>query len=129
MDESPDPAVIDLATKSLLEASRRLALRALESPAEPSTADYRRVERSMRIALALATGGAESRVQLQIHGLPPDPDAPFAVPETFHFEPARLLAAPQADLLPDALAGKREALEALVQEAERILVSEDIQII
>jgi hypothetical protein len=87
----------------------------------------RAVERLMRIAIALA-GAGSGLPYVEVHGIPPS-DGAQEIPELFSVELTDLLAARAADRLPGALRGDPAALCALEQEAERLLKTEDIQLV
>jgi hypothetical protein len=127
MIQSHEPAILDLAVLSLQTAIRRAAARLLEAPGEMTVAHLRRVERLMRIAIALAGAGSTRMPHVQIHGIAPGSD-PAALPELLSIDLTDLLAARAGEHLSAALRGEAEALRAVEQEAERILETEDIQL-
>jgi hypothetical protein len=127
MIQPHEPALLDLAVLSLHRALRRVAARMLEAPGELTAAHYRRVERLMRIAIALAGAGSTRLPHVEIHGIPPGSD-PTALPGLLSIDLTDLLAARAGEHLPAALRGEAEALRAVEQEAERILETEDIQL-
>jgi hypothetical protein len=130
MSEPRDADINNLAIASLQRAIRRVAARILEAPGALSVSQYRRVERLMRIAIALA-GAGRGMPTVEVHGLPPtgEPAANAgALPELFTVTVTDLLAARAADQLPAALQGDAVALRALDQEAERLLETENVQL-
>jgi hypothetical protein len=127
MIQSHEPAILDLTVFSLHSAIRHATARILETPVGLTVADYRRIERLMRIAIALAGGGSSGPPHVHVHGLPPG-DGPGALPEILSVNLTDLLAARVAAHLPGALNGEAEALDAFADEAERLLETEDIQL-
>ena len=125
MIQPNEPAILDLGIISLHDAIRSVAARILEAPGTLRAAHFRRVERLMRIAVALAGAAA---------GCPwwrstASPRWPGALPESLSVNLTDLLAARASDHLPPALEGDPEALCAFEQEAERLLETEDIQLV
>src|SRR5262249_32698301 len=100
--------------------------RILEAPGALKATQLRRVERLMRIAIALA-GEGQGMPYVAVHGLPPATGE--ALPEIRTIDLTDLMAERAAAHLPGAPQGNPEALRALEQEAERIIVTEDIQLI
>ncbi|HEX8203169.1 MAG TPA: hypothetical protein VF590_22020 [Isosphaeraceae bacterium] len=127
MIQPHEPAILDLAVLGLQAAIRRAAARILEAPGDVTVADYRRVERLMRIALALAGAGSSRMPHVQVHGLPPGAE-PGALPELLSVDLTDLLAARAGEHLAAAPRGEPAALRAVEHEAERLLESEDIQL-
>jgi hypothetical protein len=125
MIQSHEPAILDLAVISLHDAIRRVAARTLEAPGELDVAHFHRVERLMRLAVALAGAGRGSPV-VEYHGLPPVA-GPGSLPEILSIRLTDLLAARASDHLAAALEGDPGALRAIEREAERLLETEDIQ--
>jgi hypothetical protein len=115
-----------VAVAGLHEAIRRMAARTLGQPGPLGVAEFRRVERLMRIAIAVA-GAGEHTVYVETHAAPTGSE-PGALVEPHSVELAGLLADRASGHLPGALRGDPEALRALVQEAERILETEDVQL-
>ena len=127
MIQPHEPAILDLAVISLHDAIRRVAARILEAPGELEVTHFRRVERLMRIAVALA-GAGRGLPLVEFHGIPPV-DGPGSLPEILSVKLTDLLAARAADHLAAALEVDTEALRAFEQEAERLLETEDIQLV
>jgi hypothetical protein len=125
MIQSHEPAILDLAVISLHDAIRRVAARILVAPGSLEVTHYRRVERLMRIAVALAGSGSGLPL-VEFHGIPPVPGQ-GALPEILSINLTDLLAARASDHLSAALEGDPVALRAFEQEAERLLEIEDIQ--
>ena len=124
MIQPHEPAILDLAIMSLHNAVRREAARLLEAPGELEATHFRRIERLMRLAVALA-GEGRGLPLVEFHGLPPAELG--ELPEILTVPLTDLLAARVADHLPAALEGDPEALRAVEREAERLLETEDIQ--
>ena len=127
MIQSHEPAVLDLALISLHDAIRRVAARILEAPGALEVTDFRRVESLMGLAIALA-GGGRGFPLVEFHGLPPAAGR-GELPEILSVRLTDLLAARASDHLSAALEGDPEGLRAVEQEAERLLETEDIQLI
>ena len=127
MIQSHEPAVLDLALISLHDAVRREAARVLEAPGELEVTHFRRVESLMGLAIALAGAGRGAPL-VEFHGLPPAAGR-GALPEILSVRLTDLLAARASDHLSAALEGDPEGLRAVEQEAERLLETEDIQLI
>jgi hypothetical protein len=127
MIQSHEPAILDLAVIGLHNAIRRVAARTLEAPGELDMTDFHRVERLMRIAIALAGAGGGPPL-VEFHDIPP-PAGTGALPEILSVKLTDLLAARAADHLAVALEGDPKALRAVEQEAERLLGTEDIQLL
>src|SRR3954469_19113309 len=125
MIQSHEPAILDLALMSLHDAIRRVAARLLETPGALEVAHFRRVERLMRLAVALA-GAGRGPPLVEFHGLPPAA-GPGALPEILSVRLTDLLAARASDHLSAALEGDPDALRAVEQEAERLLETADVQ--
>src|SRR3954452_18256545 len=127
MIQSHEPAVLDLALISLHDAVRRVAARILEAPGALEVTHFRRVESLMRLAIALA-GAGRGLPRVEFHGLPPAA-GPGMLPEILSVRLTDLLAARASDYLSAALEGDPEGLLAVEQEAERLLETEDIQLV
>jgi hypothetical protein len=127
MSQVQDSDILKLVVSSLNDAIRRLAARTLETPGALDVTHYRDVERLMRIAIALAGAGNRTPF-VEYHGIPATAE-PESLPEIVSVDLVDLLAARAADHLLGALRGDPEPLRALEQEAERILETEDIQLI
>ncbi len=125
--DSLEPAITELAVRSLHGAVRRVAGRLLEAPGSLDATQFRQVERLMRIAIALA-GSREFFPFVQVHDIPPDHET-SKLPGLFGVKVTNLLAARASDFLSDALQGSPEAVRACEDEAERILQTEDIQLV
>jgi len=130
MSEPREADINTLAIESLHKATRRQAVRILEAPGALGASQYRQVERLMRIAIALA-GAGRGIPTVQVHGLHPGGEQaaePGALPEVFTVTLTDLLAARAADQLAAALEGDSEARRAFEQEAEQIILKENIQL-
>jgi hypothetical protein len=129
MSQSDEAAILKLTVGSLHNAIRRVAARILEAPGTLDTGGFRQVERLMRMAIALA-GVGRGVPFVQVHGIPPSaaPGDPEALPELFSVKLTDLLAARAADHLSAALEGDAEALRAFDKVAERLLLTENIQL-
>jgi hypothetical protein len=127
VNQPHEPAIIDLAVISLHDAIRRVAARILEAPGTLEVAHFSRLERLMRIAVALAGSGSGMPL-VQFHGVPPVAGPP-ARQETLSVNLSDLLAARASDHLGAALEGDPQALRGFEQEAERLLETEDIQLL
>jgi hypothetical protein len=129
MSQSDEAAILKLTVGSLQNAIRRVAARILEAPGALDTGQYRQVERLMRMAISLAGAGRGLPV-VEVHGIPPSaaPGDPGALPELFSVKLTDLLAARAADHLSGALEGDAEALRAFDKVAERLLLTETIQL-
>jgi hypothetical protein len=124
--QSHEPAIVDLAIMSLHDAARRVAARILEAPETLEATDFGRVERLMRIAVAM--GGEGSRMPLvQFHGVPAIAGQPNPR-QTVSVSLSDLLAARASDRLGAALEGDPRALRGFELEAERLLETEDIRL-
>jgi hypothetical protein len=126
MIQAHEPAILDLGIISLHDAIRRVAAGILERPASLEVTHFRRVEHLMRIAVALA-GVGDGLPFVEFHVIPPAGKG--ALPEILSVPLTDLLAARAADHLPAALEGDSEAVRAFEQEAERLLETEDIQLV
>ncbi|WP_422927189.1 hypothetical protein [Singulisphaera sp. PoT] len=122
---SVEPAIADTCARSFLRSLQKAACGILGGGEALKVHDYRRVERLMRIAIALGTG---QQPYVQVHGLPPG-DESSTLPETFEVKLTNLLAAKASEVLSDAVQGAPEALARLDSEAEQILATEDIQLV
>jgi len=120
--QSHEPAILDLAVISLHDAIRRVAARILEAPEALEVRHLSRVERLMRIGVALAGAGGGMPL-VQFHGVP----SIAGPPETLSVNLSDLLAARASDHLGAALEGDPRALRDIEQEAERLLETENIQ--
>jgi hypothetical protein len=127
MIQPHEPAILDLGVISLHDAIRRMSARILEAPEELELTRFRRVERLMRIAIALA-GAGRGLPLVEFHSIPPVA-GPETLPEILSVNLTDLLAARASDHLPAALEGDPEALRAFEQEAEQLLETEDIQLV
>jgi hypothetical protein len=127
MIQSHEPAILDLAVTSLHDAIRRVAARILEAPGTLEVTDFRRLERLMRIAVALAGAGSGMPL-VQFRGVP-RVAGPRVPQETLSVNLSDLLAARASDHLGAALEGDPQALRSFEQEAERLLETEDIQLL
>jgi hypothetical protein len=124
--QSHEPAIVDLAVITLQDAIRRIAARTLEAPRTLGLAHFSRIERLMRIAVALADG-RNGMPQVRFHGVPRIAGL-TTPPETLSVNLSDLLAARASDHLGAALEGDPHALSGVEQEAERLLETEDIQV-
>jgi hypothetical protein len=124
MIQQHEPAILEVTIMTLQDAVRRVAARLLEAPGALEVIHFRRVERLMRLAVALAGAGGGAPL-VEFHGLPPA--GPGALPEILAVKLTDLLAARAAEHLPAALEGDPEALRAFEREAERLLETDDIQ--
>jgi hypothetical protein len=122
--QSHEPAILDLAVISLHDAIRHVAARILEAPGMLEVTRFSRVERLMRIGVALA-GAGRGMPLVQFHGVPPV----AGPPEILSVNLSDLLAARASDHLGAALEGDPQALRGFEQEAERLLETEDIQLL
>jgi hypothetical protein len=127
MIQAHEPAILDLGIISLHDAIRRVAAGTLERRGSLDETHFRRVEHLMRIAVAL-TGAGGVLPYVQFHGITPVAGM-GALPEILSVPLTDLLAARAADHLAAALRGDPEALRAFEQEAERLLETEDIQLV
>jgi hypothetical protein len=127
VNQSHEPAIVDLAVISLHDAIRRVAARILEAPGTLEVTHFSRLERLMRIAVALAGAGSGMPL-VQFHGVPPIAGSP-AQPEILSVNLSDLLAARASDHLGAALEGDPQALRGYEQEAERLLETEDIRLL
>jgi hypothetical protein len=127
MIQSHEPAILDLTVISLHDAIRHVAARVLEAPGMLEVTRFSRVERLMRIAVALAGAGSGMPL-VQFHGVPAVAGPP-AAPEILSVNLSDLLAARASDHLGAALEGDPQALRGFEQEAERLLETEDIQLL
>jgi hypothetical protein len=127
VNQSHELAIIDLAVISLHDAIRRVAARILEAPGTLEVTHFSRLERLMRIAVALA-GSGSGMPHVQFHGVPPVAGPP-AQPEILSVNLSDLLAARASDHLGAALEGDPQALRGFEQEAERLLETEDIKLL
>ncbi len=127
MIQSHEPAMLDLGIISLHDAIRRVAARILETSGELEVTHFRRVGHLMRIAAALA-GAGKGLPRVEFRDIPPLA-GPGVLPEAVSVNLTDLLAARASDYLPAALEGDPEALLAFEQEAERLLETEDIQLV
>ena len=127
MSEPLDSSIQELAVNSLHQAIRHLSARILEDPGSWEVEKMRRVERLMRIAIALA-GAGNGIPWVEVHGIPAK-GGPGDWPEILSVTLTDLLEARAADHLPGALQGDPEALRELARVAERLLEAEDIQLV
>lgn len=127
MSKANDPAIQELLVRCLHHAVRRAAIQTLQVPGVLGLAYLSRVERLMRIAIALA-GAGHGMPYVQIHGLPPAEESD-SLPELLTVPLADLLAARASDHLAGALSGDPDSLRALDEEADRLLVTENIQLV
>jgi hypothetical protein len=122
-----EPAILDLAVMSLNDAIRHVSARILEGPGTLDVTHFSRVERLMRVAVALAGGGGGTPL-VQFHGVHPVA-GPAPLTETLSVNLSDLLAARASDHLGAALDGDPQALRGFEQEAERLLEAEDIELL
>jgi hypothetical protein len=127
MIQSHEPAILDLGIISFQEAIRSVAAGILDGPAPVEVTHFRRVEHLMRIAVALG-GVGNGPPFVEFHGIPAV-NGPRSFPEILSVALTDLLAARAADHLPAALESDPEALRAFEEEAERLLETEDIQLV
>jgi hypothetical protein len=129
MSKSEDADILELTVSSLHKVIARLAVRNLEAPGAAGVAQFRQVERLMRMAIALA-GAGRGLPFVEIHGIPATEGAsnPGALPELLSVKLTDLLAARASDHLSEALAGNPEALRAIDKVAEKLLTTENIQL-
>jgi hypothetical protein len=129
MSQPDEAAILKLTVGSLQSAIRRVAARSLEAPGALSVGQFRQVERLIRMAIALA-GAGRGIPFVEVHGIPPaEREAnPEALPELFSVKLTDLLAARAGDHLSAALEGDAEALRAFDQAAEKLLLTENIQL-
>jgi hypothetical protein len=122
-----DPAILDIAVMSMHDAIRHVSARILERPGTLDVTHFSRVERLMRVAVAL-TGGGGGMPLVQFHGVHPVA-GPAPLTETLSVNLSDLLAARASDHLGAALEGDPQALRGFEQEAERLLEAEDIELL
>jgi hypothetical protein len=120
-------AILDIAVMSMHDAIRHVSARILEGPGTLDVTHFSRVERLMRVAVAL-TGGGGGMPLVQFHGVHPVA-GPAPLTETLSVNLSDLLAARASDHLGAALEGDPRALRAFEQEAERLLEADDIELL
>jgi hypothetical protein len=123
-----DPDVTAFSVLVLLTALRRLSARLLSGQAEPTVAQYRLVERLMRIAIALAGAGNVRHPYVQPRQDVPDETGSILLRQVTKVELPDLLASRAADQIAAAFAGDETARAKVEAVAEHILLTEDIQL-
>src|SRR4051794_20421701 len=98
MSATTEPAILDLTVLSLQNAVRRVATRLLEGSEPIDLGTFRRVERLMRVAVAVG-GGGTSQPFVEVHGLPAE-TSDGVLPGVMSVSLTDLLAARASDHLP-----------------------------
>jgi hypothetical protein len=126
MTPSNEIEIRNIAIASLHKSICQRTIRLLNVDS-PSVDHFRRVERLMRIAIALSGAGSTRAPHVKIHNLPSEGGSD-TLPAILSIDLADLLAARAAESLPGALRGEPEALLALVREGSHLLETEEIQL-